>query len=138
MNTMQQEFDAVVAHLYKQGRPAKSEVQTHSDFASCRYRAGTLSCAVGCRIPDPAYTEDMDKSSTSGGTGVVNLLKRFADVLPPEIKEYSHMFGSLQGVHDSAITSPDGTFVLARLGEDLQDVADSFSLTLTVPTTQGA
>jgi hypothetical protein len=139
MNTMQQEFDAVVAHLYKQGRPAKTG-ETGSDlgFAGCRYRAGTLSCAVGCRIPDAAYTEDMDIGTGHGGTNVSILLRRFADVLPPEIKAYKDMFRSLQGVHDIARTNPDGTFKLAYLAEGLQYVADAFSLTFIEPTTQEA
>lgn len=54
MNTMQEELDAVVQHLYKQGRPAAED-------GTCKYRtADGLMCAVGCRIPDEAYSPLMD------------------------------------------------------------------------------
>ncbi len=139
MNTMQQEFDAVVAHLYAQGRPAKQEVAADStSFASCRYRSGTLSCAVGCRIPDSVYVEDMDKSdSDGGGTSVARLITRFGEVLPPEIKAYEQMFARLQGVHDGGVTDLNGSFKLEYLEQDLREIAKMFELTFTVPTKQG-
>ena len=132
MNTMQEEFDAVVAHLFKQGRPAKDSTST-----VCLYRSedGKLSCAVGCRIPDAVYDPQMDvPDRTTGGTVVRSLIERFRDVLPPEIPAYKSMFEALQNVHDSCLLTGDGSFDRIRLGNRLRDVAEEFKLTFTVPT----
>jgi len=133
MNTMQQEFDAVVAHLYAQGRPAID--RSNPETVACFYRQpnSTNKCAVGCRIPDAVYTPEMDKSTDEGGTSVSSLIKRFGDVLPPEIKEYEEMFSNLQVVHDSCLQNSDGTFNISRLNEELSRVALRFDLTFTVP-----
>lgn len=128
MNTKQQEFDAVVAHLYKQGRPAKTEDDT------CMYRApGGLSCAVGCRIPDAIYVPEMDKSTDTKGTAVWTIVNRFSDVLPPEIGTYVSMFGELQGIHDGCPTNVDGTFRLDSLEHKLRNAAEIHGLTFTPP-----
>lgn len=78
MNTMQEEFDAVVAHLYKQGKKAMSG-------KGCAYRGenGTM-CAVGCRIPDEMYDPKME------GQFVFSLPFTFST--PPEISVYNGMF----------------------------------------------
>lgn len=125
MNTMQQEFDTVVYHLYKQGRKAKS-------LKGCEYRTvidgETLMCAVGCRIPESVYTPAMDESTDNTGTGLQNLIHRFADVLPVEITEYRGMFNQLQSAHDNCRTHNDGTFDLTSLDVRLADTAAVFGL----------
>ncbi len=129
MNTMQEEFDAVVAHLFRQGRPAERG-------NTCLYRAGELSCAVGCRIPDNVYTPEMDiPKSAEEGTGIENLVKNFRDVLPKEIILYKNMFSQLQSVHDNygnRIYSTN-TFVIERLADQLAGVAAQFGLKFTKP-----
>ncbi len=91
MNTMQQEFDAVVTHLFTQGKPAKD---IEHDF--CAYRgAGGTSCAVGIRIPDSVYKASME------GMQVETLVDLFPDELPAEIYAYTSLFGKLQSLHDN-------------------------------------
>jgi hypothetical protein len=129
MNTMQQEFDAVVAHLYEQGRPAKIA-------RFCVYRTETgLSCAVGCRIPDSVYEASMDQPAEDGtGTGILSLIDRFGTVLPPEIKEYESLFTRLQAVHDDEFNVNDkGEFHLNRIEDTLRYIAREFGLTFTKP-----
>lgn len=118
MNTMQQEFDAVVQHLYKQGRPAMGE------GGDCLYRSEDgLMCAVGCRIPDSTYDETMEY------TPVNSLVQIFPDQLPEEIYQYADMFQGLQYVHDGWYRG-EGFEYIAR---SLEIVADKFGLTFTHP-----
>jgi hypothetical protein len=133
MNTMQQEFDAVVTHLYTQGRPAKD---TLIDGPGCFYRKGSLSCAVGCRIPDAVYDPEMDVAVDSHGTSVSSLIKRFGSVIPAEIKLYEGMFERLQYTHDQCNQNKDGSFDLDDLSGKLANDAQSLGLTFTNP--QGA
>lgn len=105
MNTMQQEFDAVVQHLYKQGRPA-------AVGRNCRYRTEEgLSCAVGCRIPDEAYSEGME------GKFVHDLADKYAEVLPLEIVEYADLFDDLQWAHDCWTDNNNPDYLEQRLKE---------------------
>lgn len=139
MNTMQQEFDAVVLHLFKQGKPAStfhSYPQSNGGYATCHYRKletdGTVSmCAVGCRIPDNVYVPQMDGIDAPDidgvGTGVAELVKNFGPLLPPEIKAYENMFAALQSAHDSYFDS------IAMLTGQLELVASKFGLTFTRP-----
>ena len=117
MNTMQHEFDAVVAHLYKQGKPAMAN-------GDCAYRGknGTT-CAVGCRIPDSLYHKEMEGQVLWGLTGD----ERFT--LPPEFIKYEDMFNSLQGAHDSAETLEDGRFDIPSLTAKLRYIASIYNLT---------
>lgn len=132
MNTMQQEFDAVVAHLYAQGRPAKA--YTGYSGGKCSYRmevdGKTLMCAVGCRIPAEVYQPGMDAGE--GGLIAAAMIEQFGEVLPEEIGAYREMFGALQGVHDSDSHEADA-FDFAVLERSLQRVAERFGLTFTVP-----
>lgn len=58
--TQQEIFDAVLAHLRKQGKASMS------DPASCRYRGpGGTSCAVGCLIPDELYDPLIENVSST-------------------------------------------------------------------------
>jgi hypothetical protein len=120
MNTMQQEFDAVVAHLYTQGKPALYQ-------EGCAYRGdnGTM-CAVGCRIPDSMYSSKME------GESATSLLPVFD--LPAEIHEYSAMFQDLQYAHDShSNRAEDGYFDKTRLSDHLRNIAEKHKLTFTAP-----
>lgn len=136
MNSMQHEFDAVVAHLYKQGKPA---VSSDPSGPGCYYRitdadGATLSCAVGCRIPDAVYDSEMDQEVGVMGTGLTSLLRRFKAVLPAEIVAYEDMFDRLQGVHDGEFGRLiDGKFDLNRLELRLTEVATDCGLTFTKP-----
>lgn len=114
MNTMQQEFDAVVAHLYKQGKRAAVN-------GRCRYRSddGTM-CAVGCRIPNEMYDPNME------GDTVHQLTMEFT--LPEEIYAYQKMFAELQLVHDGWIEGG-----VRHLDDCLPNVAAEFDLTFTKP-----
>lgn len=114
MNTMQQEFDAVVAHLYAQGKRA-------AENGRCKYRSndGTM-CAVGCRIPNDMYDSSME------GDTVEQLTTEFN--LPEEIYAYREMFKELQLVHDGWIEEG-----VKHLDESLPDVARHFRLTFTKP-----
>lgn len=125
MNTMQFEFDAVVTHLFTQGKPA---VEDNITGRKCVYRAGELSCAVGCRIPDEVYEPGMDVPVGGHGTGVTSLVKFYGKVLPPEISEYQSMFTSLQNVHDDASIVKDGKFITAELESWLRSVAEDYKL----------
>ncbi len=127
MNTMQQEFDAVVEHLYKQGKPAK-----RAD-GKCVYRTEDgLACAVGCRLP--IYLPEMDEACTGfNSTGVVYLNTRFSNVLPPEIAAYTPMFKSLQRVHDCCPLDEEGMFHLGSLSSMLVTIADNLGLTFKAP-----
>jgi len=85
---MQQEFDAIVLHLYAQGKPAM-------EHGICAYRGvdGTK-CAVGARIPDSVYSPDME------GKNMSCLMECFGDALPPEFTAYEPMYAAVQNVHD--------------------------------------
>lgn len=117
MNTKQQEFDAVVKHLFAQGRPAKDS--SNPAGPGCYYRQpdSTNKCAVGCRIPDDVYVPEMDKSNGDNGTGLYALILNFGKVLPPEIVEYRDMFEELQIVHDRADDEFDKDDLAMRLAK---------------------
>ena len=120
MNTMQQEFDAVVTHLFKQGRPARYSIHE----GAYRGPNGT-SCAVGCRIPDEMYDPEMEGDNVGSAVCAYNL--------PKEIEMYLGMFSKLQNAHDACRTEEDGTFSLASLRAHLKYVAEEFNLALNLP-----
>lgn len=124
MNSMQQEFDIVVAHLFKQGRPATNKA------GFCMYRSGDLSCAIGCRIPDKDYSHAME------GLGIDRLITSFSgglNSLPREISEYKTMFDRLQRVHDVCEVVSGGKFNTDDLTRRLDIVAYGLGLEFTVP-----
>lgn len=122
MNTKQQEFDAVVAHLYKQGRPAQRE------DGGCMYRTedGGM-CAVGCRIPDSQYIPAMENKPFS------RLMKDSSKELPGEFKAYSEMFSELQRVHDDWPTNDDGVYDTEYLNVRLPLAAENSNVVFTRP-----
>lgn len=131
LNTMQFEFDAVVTHLYAQGRPAR----TGGGLCKYRHKEGdnTLSCAVGCRIPDVMYKPEMEQRN-------VNLLLYHNYTLPAEIKAYEDMFTAVQKVHDNwPDTNPGGkVYTTDYLDEELPKVALEFGLIFTKPEQKAA
>lgn len=52
----QELFDKVKDHLLMQNEPALMTLPGPRMTPSCAYRAGTLSCAVGCLISDEEYS----------------------------------------------------------------------------------
>ena len=129
MNTMQQEFDIIVAHLYKQGKPSKNG-------KDCLYRfteenGNVLSCAVGCRISDSAYTKEMDDNDED--TTVEYLINSFGKSIPPEFLTYQDFYCSMQKEHDMALLQRNGNFDLDCLKGNLGEIAKVFKLKLNVP-----
>jgi hypothetical protein len=126
MNTMQEEFDIVVKHLYKQGRPSKNT----KNPAQCAYRGvNNLTCAVGCRIPDSRYSKLMDSNVL-----VMNeLVETYGHRLRQELTAYKDMFASLQNAHDQCITTERGTFNVKNLAHRLTLVARQYGVKFTKP-----
>lgn len=129
MNTMQQEFDAVVQHLYTQGKPALADLG--DGVPACAYRGdGGSMCAVGCRIPDAAYRLAFENKSAR------QLAEEHHDVLPEEIYAYTDMFASLQTTHDSKFSrKQDGSFDFVELEKRLRTVALEYGLVFNKPQT---
>lgn len=130
MNTKQQEFDIVVEHLFKQGRPARQ-----SNGATCKYRHKTedgsaLSCAVGCRIPDSRYSKNME------GNSHAMLVEKFGHRLRKELTAYKYMFIDLQNVHDNTYDN-GGSFNIKDLTARLKYIAKVHDLVFTVPVKEG-
>ena len=87
--TNQEAFDKMVAHLRKQGKPAKQN-------GSCRYRTeGGLMCAVGCLLTDAEYKRSME------GKGVEYML-HFYKVLPGLD---TNLLAEMQDTHDAYDTT---------------------------------
>lgn len=120
MNTIQQVFDYVVAHLVNQG---KQSVMRDHMYDGCAYRGNRgASCAVGCLIPDHEYHTGLESLSVEE---IVN------DDLVPTLKKISsipnmlQLLSSLQEFHDEADNwswsknslSPAGVDRLATVAE---------------------
>ena len=123
MKTMQQEFDAVVAHLYQQGKPSMADIPMEGVICAYRGDNGTM-CAVGCRIPDNMYDPEMEGNSLFGIIGYE---------LPQEISEYSDMFEKLQDVHDLCDRTAQDNFHKTDLKVRLKRVANQFKINFTIP-----
>jgi hypothetical protein len=126
MNTMQKEFDIVVAHLYKQGRPAKN-IDGKCLYRHKTHEHGTLSCAVGCRIPDSRYSPKMEQNNVS------SVLRMFGNRLSGALSTYDSMFTDLQFAHDRCNCRSDGTFNMKDLGRSLTSVSTKYSLKFNKP-----
>ena len=128
MNTMQQEFDAVVAHLYKQGFPAKMGSTSATSYCAYRGDNGAM-CAVGCRIPDEKYSSKME------GNSLGDLLQYLPGAFTDEIVAYATMFSKLQEVHDQwDFTGYDASMTWEEyLDVKFPEVAEEFNLTFTKP-----
>lgn len=93
--TCQEIFDKVATHLFTQGRRAVNPNFT----LQCQYRTvtedKTLSCAIGCLIPDEVYTTAMENNRVSG------LIDKFGKVLPEFFQTTDLEFlTTLQEAHD--------------------------------------
>ena len=111
--TAQEVFDKVYWHLLRQGRRSMLE---HEKGEICAYRGeGGTKCAVGCLIPDDAYSPSME------GLGV-HQLRRSGDNNPLTAigLEHFYLLRSLQSVHDR-----DDPSIWRR---QLKRVANAFSL----------
>ncbi len=108
-------------HLMRQGKPALGE-----NNATCKYRVHTtnLACAVGCLIPDTAYTPRME-GRTVGGT----LGKLIA--LPREGSPKYGLLVDLQNLHDQS--EPETWYA------QLREIATRYGLSMQgIPATLGA
>lgn len=89
MPTNQEVFDRVVRHLRKQG---KKSLLTNGVIATCAYRAPDGSkCAVGCLIPDHAYTSLIEHSAVMAIAGFLEGLG---------LKQNLSILNDLQAIHD--------------------------------------
>ena len=111
---MQQEFDYVADHLFKQGGLSVDSKM------KCAYRSpeGKM-CAVGCRIPEDMYRFAME------GLGAMQVVEQFK--VPEELIEYQVMFAHLQSVHDQYVYDKDLTWN-DYLNSELKLVAEMFNL----------
>ena len=90
--TAQKVFDTVARHLFSQGVPANS-TDRHG-YTMCRYRTENgLKCAVGCLIPDTAYSVSMENV---GVASVVAVTRGLAHLSP-----YCALLTDLQNLHDT-------------------------------------
>lgn len=135
MQTTQEVFDYVVAHLYKQGKPA-IEIRDE-DTVVCRYRAPDgCACAVGCIIPDGEYDPGFEGASARGLLYHVSATndKSFTEILSKHI----NILQALQCVHDGAPKDPDGLTLKGKFRKEylkkrLSTLAEQFSLEFKVP-----
>ena len=95
--TPQEIFDTVARHLFTQGTRAYDEI-----IDQCQYRGpGGTKCAVGCLIPDEAYSRDME------GWPVENVVVSFGNNsaeprpgFPVWLEDNASLLACLQAVHD--------------------------------------
>lgn len=115
MTRYQEHFDAVLAHLRKQGHPTPD---------GCFYRHPTTSdrCGIGALIPDDKYSRDLEGRSTRHHLVLEAIGATKAD---------EHFYAELQYVlHDSL----DDSDFLETLEENARDFAIDFDLTYKAPT----
>ncbi len=84
----QEFFSKTILHLRKQ------QAQSKSSNDLCCYRAGTLSCAIGCHIPDTMYNPDME------GTRIHQTMQDWPELQPLFVGVSLRLMDELQGVHD--------------------------------------
>jgi len=123
MNTIQEVFDRVVAHLIKQGKQSLTEENRYSYSGGCSYRGvnGT-SCAVGCLIPDDEYKVVLE------GVSVIELLGEKSvptlNSLNDNIEGLECILLDLQVFHDNAHNwdaegfSQRGIFMLNQIASE--------------------
>lgn len=113
---LQATFDRVVTHLAQQKRRSKVSSEEAAGSGMCRYRTGTLSCAVGCLIPDELYRVWLDDTDASA-------VDHWFDegVFTATHNRIPSLLSSLQSAHDRHVT-PNGLRV------DLHDIAENYAL----------
>ena len=110
----QETFDTAARHLLTQ--KGTSRVTPNG---TCAYRGEDgLKCAVGCLIPDPAYTYEME------GLGVDALFERFPDMEELFADVDTNLLVRLQTVHDSVS--------VGFWRQCLEDIAGAYGLSTAV------
>lgn len=112
-------FDKVATHLLTQKRRS-------ADNGHCKYRHGSLMCAVGCLITDENYSVKLE-SLTIDQIPVQNAVLKSIGI--QDLSEYKYMrteikdlLRSLQSMHDNIIYGPE------RWPETLQKIAKDYKL----------
>lgn len=128
--TMQQTFDKVSRHLFKQGRPSVSIGGT------CLYRGpNNTRCAVGCLIPDELYQKKMDCGFAvqSLFNEWPNLWEQF-DMEGRSFDDWRVFLRDLQRVHDSnpKWSGDAERFDEGKLRSDLENITINFKLDASV------
>lgn len=89
----QEVLNRVTKHLFDQGIASVGSVEDQGEI--CVYRSPNgLTCAVGCLIPDDAYTQNMENKN------VFDLVYSFDKKLPEHIRQNQVLLKNLQEVHD--------------------------------------
>lgn len=149
---MQSVFNKVVTHVVQQGRPA-IKCDGEGVAYSCRYRLPleddtVLMCAVGCLIPDSAYSDTIEGVSVDAGDNMgpdpmlATLSAAFPDT-PPEWLENDapprRLLRKLQKAHDetglSCTTPEDFVTFVEEFKQRAKGIALMFNLTM--PTFEG-
>jgi hypothetical protein len=110
---MQEIFDTVAVHLFKQGRRA---VTSHplTNQVLCQYLTDNgLKCAVGCLIPRDRYVLLMENM------GVRVLLDKFGVILPDWMSDPENisLMAKLQYIHDDRCSWYSPKYLAAKLRE---------------------
>lgn len=121
----QQIFDAVTAHLRKQGRAARDR------NTGCKYRwtegTATLMCAAGCLIKDDVYDPRLEGLAADNPV----VLDAIAESLGTESLKGSttaYLIGGLQTAHDNYLTVD-----MAAWEGRMAELAHKYSLIYTPP-----
>lgn len=125
-STPQQVADFVVAHLYKQGKPAMQG-------SNCVYRKfeddGTcLMCAVGALLTDEEFSSDHNSLGLSA-----LLQKRSLELSKDSVRFYRDNYDlltRLQDVHNLWATDLEGKYHFSTLIFKLQKLYSGFGLSL--------
>jgi hypothetical protein len=144
MLTAQQIFDRVLTHLRTQGQAAR---HVYDGGTSCRYRleqdnGPTLSCAVGCLIPDDVFEPGIEGSSIGAILSLAEDYEKAGglDNMPAHkwlyenVREHLHLLQDLQRAHDGHMK---GETAMLRWECQMRAIAAYRNLTYTEPT-QGA
>lgn len=138
MLTLQQIFDKGLAHIRKQGGPARDEESDKCVYRSSNGRA----CIVGCLIADEDYQKAFDPAAGSGVDTMIRDNPEFRQALlnsgvDVHREEFGYTRGpvrallsSMQGVHDSGEDVSDGKW-LPTFESKMADVATVHALTYT-------
>jgi hypothetical protein len=111
--TAQETFDAIVAHLRRQGEKSEGD-----ETVGCAYRGERgLKCAVGCMIPDELYTLVMEGENVTGGHVLPVLKSLGVDLCAAQ---------ALQTIHDD--------HPVEEWESRFRDLAVALNLTYTEPT----
>lgn len=116
MMTLQEIFNRVKAHLLTQN--AKARIPDGGwGYGACRYRGTNgLKCAIGCLIPDEAYTADLEGSVLFRVLSTIPGIPTSAGRNDPTYVRYEILLAELQSIHDR-YQPPEWAEQLERLGK---------------------